>query len=391
MRSRILVTGIPGHYTRLVRSAKGATVHYGEQQLQPESKEAFLRELTNISNTGNYLIGEGALRAMPSNATQVPFWHLHNACTNGTGLDEINANFDICVFTCANLLRKGLSADAEALVLKNLDMPIVMLGIGIQNRADLEEGLPEGTQRLLDVLKGKEHYFLTRGHETAEFLKSRGFSFVRPTGCPSVYFLPDNMRTALKRLPEVKVGSGRTVFSGYLGATEEAVRDVNMLSKPESESFYVVQDEFLHFDMKVEPNKDGRVFDSTSGQMIGDLQYKAQDQLQRKLKLHTFFDTNQWRAWTSSMDFSIGRRFHGNIIALQSGVPGLMVAVDDRMREMLRFTGLPSVEASALEAANDRAEFVADHLADLNVPQVVETYNERESNFRATLRDIGLN
>ena len=67
-----------------------------------------------------------------------------------------------------------------------------------------------------------------------------------------------------------------------------------------------------------------------------------------------------------------------------------MVAVDDRMREMLRFTGLPSVEASALEAANDRAEFVADHLADLNVPQVVEKYNERESNFRATLRDIGL-
>jgi hypothetical protein len=199
------------------------------------------------------------------------------------------------------------------------------------------------------------------------------------------------MRSALKRLPEVKVGSGRTVFSGYLGATEEAVRDVNMLSKPESESFYVVQDEFLHFDMKVEPNEDGRVFDSTSGQMIGDMKYKAQDQLQRKLKLHTFFDTNQWRAWTSSMDFSIGRRFHGNIIALQSGVPGLMVAVDDRMREMLRFTGLPAIEASALEAANDRAEFVADHLADLDVPQVVETYNERESNFRATLREIGLN
>ncbi|WP_204313497.1 hypothetical protein, partial [Klebsiella michiganensis] len=69
-------------------------------------------------------------------ATHIPFWHLYNAVNNGTGLDSINKQFDICVFTCANLLRKSLSADAEAQVLSKLDMPVVMLGIGIQNRPD---------------------------------------------------------------------------------------------------------------------------------------------------------------------------------------------------------------------------------------------------------------
>lgn len=60
-------------------------------------------------------------------------------------------------------------------MLGKLKMPIVMLGIGLQNRRDLENSLPEGTKRLLDVLKEREHYFLTRGFETAGFLKDQGF------------------------------------------------------------------------------------------------------------------------------------------------------------------------------------------------------------------------
>jgi Polysaccharide pyruvyl transferase len=390
MSPRILLTGIPGHLTRLVQRAEDTHVFYSEKQPQPESKEAYLRELKNISNTGNYLIGEGALRALSPDATHIPFWHLYNAVNNGTGLDSSNKQFDICVFTCANLLRKSLSADAEAQVLAKLDMPVVMLGIGIQSRPDLEESLPEGTQRLLQILKEKEHYFLTRGEETAAFLKSQGFSFVRPVGCPSMYFMPANVRRAIRRLPDVKVGEGRTVFTGYMGAALDTIGDMNSLSSDDGRSSYVIQDELLHFDMQVEPNEDGRVYDSTSGEMIGELSFKGSDELKKKIKVHTFFDTNQWRAWTSSMDFAFGRRFHGNVIALQAGVPSLIVAVDDRMREMLNFSGLPKVEANDLNAANDRSAFVADHLASMNIPQVIEKYSDRERNFRSVLTEIGI-
>ncbi|MCR4266981.1 polysaccharide pyruvyl transferase family protein, partial [Nitratireductor sp. ZSWI3] len=265
MPPRILVTGVPGHYTRLANGAHGLAVSYSERQKQPETKDEFLQELRNISNTGNYLIGEGALRALAPHARQVPFWHLHNSCKNGVGLEEFNKNFDICVFTCANLLRKGLSADAEAEVLAQLKMPVVMLGIGLQNRKDLENQLPEGTKRLLRVLKEREHYFLTRGHETAGFLKDQGFSFVRPTGCPSVYFMPHNMRKSLRRLPQVNVGKVRTIFSGYLGGNQDAILDASALSPAGATPEYVVQDEFLHFDMGVEANGDGRVYDAASG------------------------------------------------------------------------------------------------------------------------------
>jgi hypothetical protein len=390
MRPRILVTGIPGHYARLANGANGLAVSYSERQKQPESKDEFLQELRNISNTGNYLIGEGALRALAPHAKQVPFWHLYNCSRNGDGFEQFNSNFDICVFTCANLLRKGLSADAEAEVLSKLKMPIVMLGIGQQNRKDLENALPEGTKRLLSILKEREHYFLTRGFETTGFLKDQGFSFVQPTGCPSVYFMPDNMRRALKKLPSVQVGKARTIFSGYLGGNQDAILDANALNPQDSVPQYVVQDEFLHFDMRVEPNAEGRVYDSASGTMIGDVAYPGAERLKSPFDVRTFFDTNQWRAWASSMDFNFGRRFHGSIIAMQAGVPSLMVAVDDRMREMLGFTGLPAVDATDLDKAENRAEFVADHLAGLNASELVDRYSDRERNFRTALREIGI-
>ncbi|MDH6233085.1 hypothetical protein M2281_003696 [Mesorhizobium soli] len=390
MRPRILVTGIPGHYSRLANGADGLAVSYSERQKQPESKDEFLQELRNISNTGNYLIGEGALRALAPHAKQVPFWHLYNCSRNGDGFEQFNSNFDICVFTCANLLRKGLSADAEAEVLSKLKMPIVMLGIGQQNRKDLENALPEGTKRLLNVLKDREHYFLTRGFETAGFLKDQGFSNVRPTGCPSVYFMPDNMRRSLRKLPGVQVGKARTIFSGYLGANHDAIVDANALEPQDSTPQYVVQDEFLHFDMKVEPNAEGRVYDSASGTMIGDLTYPGTDRLKKPFDVRTFFDNNQWRAWASSMDFNFGRRFHGSIIAMQAAVPSLMVAVDDRMREMLGFIGLPAIDATDVDKAENRAEFVADHLAGLNASELVDRYSDRERNFRSALREIGI-
>jgi hypothetical protein len=390
MRPRILVTGIPGHYARLANGANGLAVSYSERQKQPESKDEFLQELRNISNTGNYLIGEGAMRALAPHAKQIPFWHLYNCSRNGDGFEQFNSNFDICVFTCANLLRKGLSADAEADVLGKLKMPIVMLGIGQQNRKDLENALPEGTKRLLSILKEREHYFLTRGFETKDFLKDQGFSFVQPTGCPSVYFMPDNMRRALKKLPTVQIGKARTIFSGYLGGNQDAILDANALNPQGAVPQYVIQDEFLHFDMQVEPNAEGRVYDSASGTMIGDVAYPGAERLKNPFDLRTFFDTNQWRAWASSMDFNFGRRFHGSIIAMQAGVPSLMVAVDDRMREMLGFTGLPAVDATDLDKAENRAEFVADHLAGLNASELVDRYSDRERNFRTALREIGI-
>jgi hypothetical protein len=180
------------------------------------------------------------------------------------------------------------------------------------------------------------------------------------------------------------------VFTGYLGADRGSVEDLNALTAPGSTSHYVIQDELLHFDMQIEPDESGRVYNSASGELIGKKTFKKADRLQQPIRLYGFYDTNQWRAWISTMKFSFGRRFHGVIVALQAGVPGLMIAVDDRMREMLDFTGLPCIDAAVFDQAANRAECVADHIADLHIADILDRYNEREQAFRAALAEVGI-
>ncbi len=81
-----------------------------------------------------------------------------------------------------------------------LKMPVVVMGIGIQRKEGLKEQLPAGTLKFLEVLRNKESFFLTRGYFTAEFLREQGMKFVKPTGCPSLYFSPNDMKRSLSAL-----------------------------------------------------------------------------------------------------------------------------------------------------------------------------------------------
>ena len=241
------------------------------------------------------------------------------------------------------------------------------------------------------MLKQKESFFLTRGYFTAEFLRAEGMKFVKPTGCPSLFFAPNEMRRSLTSLANADLASAQKLaLGGYLGSVADTIVDAHALLKPDSVASYVIQDEVVAYNLTLPVDDNDPVYDRSSGRITGKTEYKHQEKWQRENELMVFFDTNQWRAWASSMDFNFGRRFHGSIIAMQAAVPSLMVAVDDRMREMLGFTGLPAVDVTEIDKAENRAEFVADHLAKLNTTELVDRYSDRERAFRTTLREIGI-
>lgn len=48
-------------------------------------------------------------------------------------------------------------------------------------------------------------------------------------------------------------------------------------------------------------------------------------------------------------DFSMGMRFHGNIIAMQNGLRALFVVSDSRTRELTEYFGLPVLEAKEFD------------------------------------------
>lgn len=57
-----------------------------------------------------------------------------------------------------------------------------------------------------------------------------------------------------------------------------------------------------------------------------------------------FYCAKDWIKSLKQDDFSMGSRFHGNIAAILAGIPTLMVNVDNRMKGMNEFYGIPSID-----------------------------------------------
>ncbi|CAN7592061.1 polysaccharide pyruvyl transferase family protein [Pararhizobium sp. LjRoot255] len=389
---RILLTGIPSYLQRTIAQVSGTTVVHRPYFDEASTKKDLISQVRRIANTGNYLIGEGAAESLRGHdVTYLPFWHLANNRGSEDLYERVNREFDICVFASANLLRPGYSADLEAEVFAKLKMPVVVMGIGIQRKEGLKELLPAGTLQFLEVLKKKESFFLTRGYFTAEFLREQGMKFVKPTGCPSLYFAPNEMKRSLAALANPGLAEAQKIaFGGYLGSVADTIVDAHALLKPDSVASYVVQDEVVAYNLSLTGDDNDIVYDRASGRITGATEYKHSEKWQRKSELLVYFDTNQWRGAMSSRDLCFGRRFHGCIIGMQAGTPALMIAVDDRMREMLEFIGFPYIEAATWNREADKRAYLSNFLAKIDTQAVIDRYSACEANFRNALGQIGL-
>lgn len=389
---RILLTGIPSYLQRTIAGVSGTTVMHRPSFDETRTKKDLLSQVRRIANTGNYLIGEGAAQSLRGHdVTYLPFWHLANNQGSDELFAQVNREFDLCVFASANLLRPGYSADLEAEIFARLDMPVVVMGIGIQRKEGLKEQLPAGTLKFLDVLRKKESFFLTRGYFTAEFLREQGMKFVKPTGCPSLYFAPGEMRRSLSGLANPDLADAQKIaFGGYLGSVADTIVDAHALLKPDSVATYVIQDEVVAYNLDLVGDDNQPVYDPASGRIIGPTEYKHSEKWQRKYELLVYFDTHQWRGSMSTRDLCFGRRFHGCIIGMQAGVPALMIAVDDRMREMLEFIGFPYIEAATWNREADKRAYLKNFLAKIDTQAVIDRYSACEANFRNVLGQIGL-
>ncbi|MBA8903965.1 polysaccharide pyruvyl transferase family protein [Phyllobacterium sp. P30BS-XVII] len=389
---RIMITGIPSYLMRTVDSVSGATVKHRPYFENIRTKKDVIDQVKRIANTGNYLIGEGAANSVRGHdVTYIPFWHLANSIHSPETYARLNESFDLCLFASANLLRPGYAAATESHVFELLNMPIVIMGIGIQKKENLKAELPEGTQRFLNVLKKKETFFLTRGHFTAEFLKAEGMKYVRPTGCPSLYFDPAQMKRSLSRLADPGLAESQKIaFGGYLGSVPDTIVDAHALLHKDSTASYVIQDEVIVYNMNMVGEDTTQAYDQAASRITAPTEYKHAEKWQRKRDYLVFFDTHKWRSWVSGQDFCFGRRFHGSIIGMQSGIPALMIAVDDRMREMLDFVGFPHIEASVWNREPQKKAFLQDFLSKIDVPAAIHRYSECEANFNGALKDIGI-
>lgn len=388
---KALVTGIKSYVQRTRTS-------WGDHHARPfdsfspvRTKKEFLAATTYNGNTGNFLIGEGATFAVGFNSAHYcDFSYLYSKRNDPDYIQKLKSEFSCVVFVTANLLRSDYNAQYEADLFKALGLPLVVIGIGCQRTGDLNESLPAGTREFIDYLSQTESHVFTRGKPTTAFLQHQGLKNVWATGCPSMYFRHLNVIEAMKRLKGFEfTPSSSVVTSGYLGHDRQTVDDIHSVKTEHGRTSYVLQDEYMFHKFEINGEDQDHIYNDMTGQIVGSVRYAGMNELDY-LDNRVFFNNDQWRGFISAHDLCVGRRFHGVVSGLQAAVPGLMIAIDDRMSEMIEQFGLPSIHPSEWASAPDKKALIEQKAKEFDFSRFEEQFLEKYHTFKRRMSDLGL-
>lgn len=203
--------------------------------------------------------------------------------------------------------------------------PIIPISAGLQSpdfRPDFH--LHPETAKILQELS-ERCCIGVRGEYTARILEKHGVRNLRIIGCPSLYYRP-NFQRKIESVEKVE--------------KEQALSNYKTLSKTLDTP---LDREILNYLAK------------NTGQFVEQTRCYLPDRLRegafsdfmafyRNRKL--FFRFEDWLRFASGKAFSMGGRFHGNVVSVLAGVPALFVVFDSRTRELTDFFGLPTIDAA---------------------------------------------
>lgn len=259
-----------------------------------------------LLNTGNLVFMHSLKKII--DATPLPW-----------GEAEQNAdNFDGVITTSLIYITENdqLEADAE-LLNRYKDKPIVPISVGVQ-APDFNYKF-RLTKEAVKVLKNMEERAVlgVRGDYTAEVLNAHGIRNVQVIGCPSVFYNLEGFKIEKKMVEKV-----RTLTSFYSTTGKFVYKEpfeIEYLRYLADNKFTLIRQ------VRGDNNR------------IADFDLKFVDN-------RLFFDAAEWMDFVKGFDFSLGARFHGNVMSVISGVPALFVTVDSRTEEMCRYFKFPSIK-----------------------------------------------
>lgn len=344
------------------------------------------------SNKGNMFIGEGASRIFKCDKNHSAMLSVHvlynHYKASGGAMDLINNNFDALVLPMANEIRPNMNHDGLVKALERITIPIVVLGMGMQNDLgpDLSE-LDPSTVAMLKLVNERALVFGVRGFYTEKWLKSVGFDNAVALGCPSMMLYPDNILSI--KAPTPGAAGKRFVTAGYLSAKSRRGLQLAKFFAGQDVS-YVFQDELQGFSTELgsQPflnDATGRLKQDVIAPLVREaIGYEAPF----KRYFH-FDDVEAWRQSYSWHDICIADRFHGAVAAMQSGLPTAILYKDLRVKEMCEFFGVPHTTVDiAYELEIDA--FIDKYLSPESIAKFQQTYLQRATNFQRVLKSKGL-
>lgn len=315
----------------------GAQTHL---QLDGKASLSDLLKATG-NNTGNMLIGHAIKRQIDALEISSDF---------SLGHKRIEENFDLIVIGAANFIAPFFDFEVYAKFLEAVRLPCVIIGLGAQARDyGIRVEMPKGTERMLRIVSERSASLGVRGNFTAGNLYDMGIKNVRVVGCPSMYWSCRprlNLRWTPGRTPlAVAVnGSGVSVTQSFdVKAAEKVEAMIARLSYSLGYT-YVLQNEKALMEIA---GGEEVISEPISNLMkrygLSELSPETFMSFVKK-RMKSYFDIDQWVAETGELDFVLGTRFHGCLIALHAGIPCFVFVHDSRTREMCELLGIPHLD-----------------------------------------------
>jgi Polysaccharide pyruvyl transferase len=269
--------------------------------------------------------------------------------------DHLNDRFDLVFLICANMINPEIDLTELADRFDRLKLPITAASLGVQGETDDSElGVSDSCVRFLHCLSSKSSSFGVRGIRASDCLSRLGIRNFRIIGCPSNFINPD------RRL-------GSRIFSACGDRHLISVAaHIDLLNKRDHQPVctklqnlcggrrarYFVQSPGSYVDiaLKSDPQFSERqiaVLTDTFGYRndVPPLDF-IQDNLRCQMSV------DHWLLDMRHYDCSIGPRLHGNIVAIQAGVPSLIVCHDARTEELAGTLAIPHVGVPEFLAAD---------------------------------------
>jgi hypothetical protein len=325
--------------------------------LSPNSKstETILRECGG--NTGN-LVFRNAISKQVQDELIPCHWK------DGLQLAS-QEKFDCAVLAGANWLNTShaFGNEKRAEVLRELALPIVCIGLGVQHDREVRERLefPAATRSFLQVLRDLNASVLVRDQTTLAQCRHYGLTRVEVTGCPSNF---TNLSSTLAEtlLTKAEKGIFRTVTlnRGYF-STDCMQHDREIMKfMYGGDGVHVVQTNERGL-LSLALGREEEV--SVSDQFYLKRRYRVMNFLPGRYSWRTFkdrlcayLDVDGWLADAATWDIALGSRIHGAMVALQAGTPAILSGVDSRtdgLAKEMCVPHLPLREAMSRYSAGD--------------------------------------
>lgn len=323
-----------------------------------------LRFIGNSDNIGNIVFLDAINRSLPG---------IHNVSSRD--FIKFQGRFDpdyVVVLALANFLSDTWTAPKGFLEALSRHR-IVLFSVGVQGQLGKEAdiALSEDAKSILELARTSGTLIGVRGEISHRYLAELGIESLA-IGCPSVHQAPAEI-TCATPLAEAKICTSNTMrgfhreiakkvnlfaleyCSGYMLQTESAIM-ADCMDLPEEVVAFIAKQSGNPHHADLLRNK---LFDYGYYNEVPE-QWSV---LRAWFKQYAQFNytVEAWRAYASQFDYCIGTRFHGNVMALQAGVPSLIIPVDARVADMAQFHRLPTISIEDFSGIDDISE-LASHL-----------------------------